>query len=75
MEETIAGAVAGKVHAITLASTAVKSSGALAETGVAARGVETGADSSTQQQDFLATQQEQGCFGAGVESVWADVST
>ena len=56
-EETIAGAAAGKVHAVTLARTAVKSIEALAETGVAASGVETGVASSTQQQAFLPEQQ------------------
>ena len=74
-EETIAGAAAGKVHAITLARTAGKSIGALAETGVAARGDETGADSSIQQQAFLPEQQPH-CGGAtGAEVVWADAST
>src|SRR6187549_3145680 len=72
VEETIAGAAAGKVHAITLARTAVKSIGALTATGVAGSGVVVVADSSTQQQDFLATQQGQACSGVGVESVRAD---
>lgn len=74
-EETIAGAAAGKVHATTLARTAVKSIEALAAAGVAGSGVAVGTDSATQQQDFLAAQQAQAGSGVEVESVWADAIT
>lgn len=71
-EETIAGAVAGKVHAMALVSTAVKSSGALVETGVVATGVVTGGAVSTQQQVFWPEQHAHCGAAAEVESVWAD---
>ena len=74
-EEAIAGAAAGRVHAITLARTAVKSNWALRAAGAAGKGAATGADSSTQQQFFLATQQGQDGSDVGVGSVWADAIT
>jgi hypothetical protein len=74
-EETIPGAGAGKVHAITLARTAVKSIAALPTAGVAGSGGAVGDDSVTQQQEFLATQQGQAGSGAGAESVWAAAIT
>ena len=49
VEETIAGAVAGSVHAISLGITATKSIDALAATGVAGMGTASGADGETQQ--------------------------
>lgn len=50
VDETIAGPVAGKVHATTRAGRAVKSTAAGAGAGAAGSGTETGADSVTQQQ-------------------------
>lgn len=80
VEETIPGAVAGKVHAIALARRAVKSIGALAETGVTGSGTASGVAGATQQQrqaSFGAQQLHTGSVEVvrAVESVWADAIT